>query len=161
QMPRGRFFSLQNGVVTMRKLLVSLLLIGAVSFSARAQAPQHGLKTGYVAFTYTGEVLPGQMDNFRQLVGKVVAAVAQEPGTLMYEWTFRPDGKPFDVVELYQNSDAAAAHVKHVLSLFGKDLGQVQKGVQFVVYGSPDAPAREVLGQLKPVYQAPIDGFTR
>jgi quinol monooxygenase YgiN len=145
----------------MRKLLVSLLLIGAVSVSARAQAPQHGLKTGYIIFAYTGEVLPGQMDNFKQLAPKVIAAVAEEPGTLMYEWTLRPDGKTFDAIELYQNSDAAAAHVKHVLSLFGKDLGQVQKEVQFVVHGAPDAQAKEVLAPLKPVYQAPIEGFTR
>jgi quinol monooxygenase YgiN len=91
----------------MRKFLVSLLIIGAVSLSARAQAPLHGLKTGYVAATYTGEVLPGQMDNFKQLVSKIVAAVAkEEPGTFMYEWTFHPDGKTFDVLEVYQNSDA-------------------------------------------------------
>ncbi len=147
----------------MRKLLVSLLVIGAVSFSAgaQAQAPLHGLKTGYVAATYTGEVLPGQMDNFKQLVGKVVAATAQEPGTLMYEWTFRPDGKTFDVLELYQNSDAVVAHVKHVRSTFGKDLGQVQKAVQLVIYGSPDELAKQVAAQLKPLYGAPIDGFTR
>jgi quinol monooxygenase YgiN len=147
--------------MTMRKLLLSLLLIAAVSLSARAQAPQHGLKTGYVAFTYTGEVLPGKMDDFKQVVSKVIAAVAQEPGTLMYEWTLRPDGKTFDVVEVYQNSDAVVAHVKHVLSTFGKDLGQVQKAVQLVVYGSPEAQAQQVLAQFKPVYQAPIDGFTR
>ncbi len=145
----------------MRKFFVSLLVIGAVSLSAYAQAPQHGLKTGYIAFIYTGEVLPGQMDNFKQLAPKVIAAVAQEPGTLMYEWTLRPDGKTFDAIELYQNSDAAVAHVKHVLSIFGKDLGKVQKEVQFSVHGSPDEPAKQALAQLKPVYQAPIDGFTR
>ena len=145
----------------MRKLLVSLLVIGAVSLSARAQAPLHGLKTGYVAVTYTGEVLPGQMDNFKQLAAKLVAAVAEEPGTLAYEWTFRPDGKTFDVVEIYRSSDAMVAHVKHVLSTFGKDLGQVQKAVQLVVYGSPEAQLKQVLAQFKPVYQAPIDGFTR
>jgi quinol monooxygenase YgiN len=145
----------------MRKLLVSLLAIGALSLSARAQAPQHGLKTGYIVLAYTGEVLPGQMDNFKQVVAKVVAAVAEEPGTLMYEWTLRPDGKTFDVVELYQNSDAVVAHVKHVLPTFGKDLGQVQKEVQFVVHGSPEAQAKEVLASLKPVYQPPIVGFTR
>ena len=43
----------------MRKFLVSLLVIGAASLSASAQAPLHGLKTGYVAAVYTGEVLPG------------------------------------------------------------------------------------------------------
>ena len=145
----------------MRKLLVSLLVIGAVSLSARAQAQLHGLKTGYVAATYTGEVLPGQMDTFKQLATKIVAAVAEEPGTVAYEWSLRPDGKTFDVVEIYQNSDAFVAHVKHVLPTFGKDLGQVQKAVQLIVYGAPEEPLKQVLAQFKPVYQAPIDGFTR
>src|SRR6266446_3522795 len=139
-----------NGGMTMWKLLVPLLVIGAVSFPAGAQtpAPQHGLKTGYIALTYTGEVLPGQIDNFKQVATKVIAAVAQEPGTLMYEWTLRPDQKTFDAVELYQSSDAVVAHVKHVLSEFGKELGQVQKEVQFMVYGSPDAQAKQVLADL-------------
>jgi hypothetical protein len=42
------------------------------------------------------------MDKFKQVAAKVIAAVAQEPGTLMYEWTLRPDGKTFDVTELYK-----------------------------------------------------------
>ena len=109
----------------MRKLLVSMLVIGAVSFSAgaQAQAPLHGLKTGYVAATYTGEVLPGQMDNFKQLVSKVVAATAQKPGTLMYEWTFRPDGKTFDVLasvpELRRRGRARQARPLHLRQRFG------------------------------------------
>ncbi len=49
--------------------------------------------------------------------------MAKEPGTLMYEWSMRPDGKTFDVLELYQNSDAVIAHIKHVLPAFGDDLG--------------------------------------
>ncbi len=53
------------------------------------------------------------------------------------------------------------AHVKHVLSEFGKELGQVQKEVQFMVYGSPDAQAKQVLAELNPVYATPIEGFTR
>ena len=148
----------------MWKLLVPLLVIGAVSFPAGAQtpAPQHGLKTGYIALTYTGEVLPGQMDNFKQVAAKVIAGVAEkEPGTLMYEWSMRSDQKTFDAVELYQSSDAVVAHVKHVLSEFGKELGQVQKEVQFMVYGSPDAQAKQVLADLNPVYATPIEGFTR
>jgi quinol monooxygenase YgiN len=147
----------------MWKLLTPVLTIAALCSPAAAQTPipQHGLKSGYIAWTYTGEVLPGQMDNFKQVASKVVAAVAEEPGTLAYEWTLRPDGKTFDVLEIYQNSDAVVAHVKHVLSTFGKDLGQVQKAVQLVVYGSPDDSAKQVLAQFKPVYQAPIDGFTR
>jgi quinol monooxygenase YgiN len=148
---------------TMWSLLAALLVIGAVSFPAGAQmpAPGHVLTTGYIAATYTGEVLPGQMDNFKQFVPKITAATEQEPGTLMYVWTLRSDEKTFDVVELYQSSDAFVAHVKHVRSEFGKELGQVQKAVQLVVYGSPDAQVKEVLAQLKPVYQTPIEGFIR
>jgi quinol monooxygenase YgiN len=149
----------------MWNLLFSILVAGAVPFSVRAQAqtpaPQHGLKTGYIAFTYTGEVIPGQMDNFKQVAAKVIAAVAQEPGTLMYEWSFRPDQKTFDAVELYQNSDAVIAHVKHVSTEFGKELGQVQKELQLVVYGSPNPQAKEVLAGLNPVYETPIEGFIR
>jgi quinol monooxygenase YgiN len=147
----------------MWHLLVSLLVIGAVAFPAGAQtpAPQHGLKTGYIALIYSGEVLPGQLDNFKQLAPKVIAAVAQEPGTLMYEWSLRPDQKTFDAVELYQNSDAVVAHVKHAGSEFGKELGQVQKQVQFVIYGALDAQAKQVLADFNPVYTTPIAGFIR
>jgi quinol monooxygenase YgiN len=147
----------------MWKSLLSLLAIAVVSFPAGAQtpAPQHGLKAGNIVFLYTGEVLPGQMDNFKRVATKVIAAVAQEPGTLMYEWSLRPDQKTFDAVELYQNSDAAVAHVKHVVSEFGKDLGEVQKELQLVVYGSPDAQAKQALAPLSPVYTTPIEGFVR
>jgi quinol monooxygenase YgiN len=151
-----------------RQALVVTALVSAVCLALSAgpvlagdAAPQHGLKTGYLALTYTGEVLPGQLDHFKQIATKVIAAVAQEPGTLMYEWSFRPDQKTFDVVELYQNSDAGVAHVKHVLAEFGKELGQVQKALHFVVYGAPDAQLKQVLAEFNPVYATPIEGFIR
>jgi quinol monooxygenase YgiN len=55
----------------------------------------------------TGEVLRGQMDNFRKLVTRLVAAVAEEePGTLVYEFSLQPDQKTYNVMEIYQNYDA-------------------------------------------------------
>jgi quinol monooxygenase YgiN len=93
---------------------------------AQTAPPQHGLKTGQIAALYTAEVLPGQMDKFKSLANRIITRVAQEPGTLMYEWSFRPDGKTFDVVELYQNSDALVEHIKH-FSESGDEPGQVQK----------------------------------
>jgi quinol monooxygenase YgiN len=129
---------------------------------AQTPAPEHGLKAGYIATTYTGEVLPGQLDNFKQLVTRLVAAVAaNEPGTLVYEISLRPDQKTYDIIEVYQNSGAVVAHGKHVRAEFGKELGQVRKTVKFVVYGSPDAQAREALAGLNPEYESPIDGFIR
>jgi quinol monooxygenase YgiN len=102
----------------MRNWLISLSALVLVAFPVHAQtaapAPQHGLKAGHIALVVTAEVLPGQMDNFRQLVPRLVAAVAEEPGTLVYEWGFHPDQKTYSLMEVYQNSDALAAHLKHV-----------------------------------------------
>ena len=42
----------------MRNPLLSLLALGTLAIPADAQSPQHGLKTGYIAFNYTAEVLP-------------------------------------------------------------------------------------------------------
>jgi quinol monooxygenase YgiN len=148
----------------MRKLLISLSALVLVAFSVRAQtpAPQRGLKAGYIALVVTGEVLPGQMENFRQLVPKLVAAVAEESGTLVYEWSFHPDQKTYNVMEVYQNSDAIVAHLKHLTSTdFLKELGQVRKTTNAIVFGSPDAQVKEALTRLDPVYTSHIDGFMR
>ena len=145
----------------MRKWILGLLAVAAVSVSAQAQSPEKGLKAGNIIAHYTGEVLPGQMDKFKQVVAKVVAAVAQEPGTLMYEWTLRPDQKTFDVTELYKDSDAVVAHVKHVNGDFGKELGEVQKETGLVIHGSPNEEARKATEGLNPVYQTHIDGFVK
>jgi quinol monooxygenase YgiN len=145
----------------MRKMVLTLLAFGALAVPAYAQVPQKGEKTGYIAATYTGEVLPGQMDKFKQLATAVIAATGQEPGTLMYEWNMRADGKTFDVVEVYQSSDALIAHVNHVVPEFGKTLGEVQKTVSFAIYGTPNEAAKKVIAGFNPIYMTPIDGFTR
>ena len=148
----------------MRKLIFPLIALIPVVFPAGAQTtpPQHGLKAGYIATMFTGEILPGQIDNFKQLVTRRVAAVAaQEPGTLVYEISLQPDGKTYDTVEIYQNSAAVMAHANHVRAEFGKELGQVRKPVKVVVSGSLDVQAKEALAGLNPVYESPIDGFVR
>src|SRR5262245_61801948 len=138
--------------------IASIMLMGSPVY---AQTPQHGLKTGYIATLFTGEVLPGQLDNFKSLVTRLVAAVAKEPDTLVYEISLRPDQKTYDSVEVYRNSGAVLAHAQHVRTDFGKELGQVRKTVSFVVFDSPNAEVKQALGGLSPVYESPIDGFIR
>src|ERR1700745_271337 len=113
----------------IQKLLFSLAALVLVAFPAGAQtpAPQHELKAGYIALMVTGECLPGQMDNFRQLVTRLVAAVAEEPGTLVYEFSLQPDQKTYNVLEVYQNSEGMAAHAKHLSGGFLNELAQVRK----------------------------------
>jgi len=62
-----------NAVITMlqtrrtiRAAAVASGYIASIIFTdlpVDAQPPQYGLKTGYVATLFTGEVLPGQLDN--------------------------------------------------------------------------------------------------
>ena len=147
----------------MRTLSLCVLAAGAIAVPAAAQtqAPQDGSHTDKIVFAYTGEVLPGQEEAFKQLAPKVAAAVEQEPGTMAYEWSMRADGKTFDVVEIYWDSDAVVAHVKDVSSKFGGELGKTQKTLRMVVYGTPDAEARKAIEGLHPEYETPFTGFIR
>ncbi len=147
----------------MRNQVLALFAIGAIALPALAQAQSspRGVSNGNIVQTYTGEVLPGQEEAFKQTVAKVVAAVEKEPGTIAYEWSMRADGKTFDVVEIYQDSKALVAHVNDVVSNFGGDLGKTQKGTKLVVYGSPDAEAKKAIEGLHPEYQTHFAGFIR
>jgi quinol monooxygenase YgiN len=149
----------------MRRLLFSLSALVLVAFPVQAQtpapAPQHGLKAGSIALVVTGEALPGQMDNFRQLVTRLVATVAEEPGTLVYEFSVQPDQKTYNVMEVYRDSDAVLAHGKHLSAALLQELAQVRKTTSAIAFGSPDAQVKEALARLNPVYTSPIDGFIR
>jgi quinol monooxygenase YgiN len=147
-------------MLKLRFSLIVFALVAAVPAVAQAAASQ-GLKAGYIATMFTGEVLPGQMDKFKELAAKVIAAETKEPGTLVYVWSLRPDLKTYDTVEVYEDSDALVAHGKHIVGEFGKELAQVRKPVSFVVFGSPSAQAKQALAGLHPVYETPIDGFVR
>ena len=70
--------------------LFSLIALALAVFPANAQTPdpQRGFKAGYVATLSSGEVLPEQMESFRERTKRVLAAMAEkEPGTLMFEFS--------------------------------------------------------------------------
>jgi quinol monooxygenase YgiN len=144
------------------KLLLSLVALVLPVFPADAQtaAPQRGLKAGYVATLSSGEVLPEQMESFKERTKRVAAAVAEEPGTLMFEFSVQPDGKTVDLLEIYQNAEAFVAHVKHMRAAFGQE-PQLRKPGKIVVFGSPNAEMKEILARRDPVYESYIDGFMR
>ncbi len=147
----------------MRRLLFSLIALALAVFPADAQTPgpQHGFKAGYVATISSGEVLPEQMDNFKKLAKRVAEAVAEEPGTLVFEFSVQPDGKTVDLLEMYQNAEAFVAHVKHMRAQFGQEVAQVRKPGKIVVFGSPDAEMKGIIARRDPVYEFYIDGFMR
>ena len=89
----------------MRNKFLALLGIVGMSLPAAAQntPSHHDNYANPVVFLYTGEVLPGQESSFKGLVSKIVTMVEGESGTISYRWSMRPDGKTFDVVEIYQD----------------------------------------------------------
>lgn len=147
----------------MRKLLFSLSALVLATFPADAQAPSpRGFKAGYVAAVGSGEVLPEQMDNFKRFAKRVAEAVAEESGTLVFEFSVQPDGKTVDLLEIYQNADAFVAHVKHMRATgIAQEAPQLRKPGKIVVFGSPNAELKEILARRDPVYETYIDGFTR
>ena len=147
----------------MQNRFLPLLAVIAIALPAAAQAesPKHGIKAGNIVATYTAEVLPGQDAAFKEMLPRLLASVEQEPGMLMYEWSMRADGKTFDVVEIYQDSNAIVAHLKNAGTNFGADLTKTQKAIKFVIYGNPDAEAKKAIAPLHPEYETPIGGFIR
>jgi hypothetical protein len=84
----------------MRKVLFSLSALVLATFPANAQTPSpRGFKAGYVAAVGSGEVLPERMDNFKKFAKRVADAVAEESGTLVFEFSMQPDGKTVDLLE--------------------------------------------------------------
>ena len=143
--------------------LFSLMVLALAVFPADAQTPdpQRGFKAGYVATLSSGEVLPEQMESFKERTKRVLAAMAEkEPGTLMFEFSVQPDGKTVDLLEVYQNAEAFVAHVKHMRAAFGQE-PQLRKPGKIVVFGSPNAEMKEIIARRDPVYETYIDGFMR
>lgn len=147
----------------MRTILVSVCALAAMTGTAVAQAPiKPAAGSTEMYWDLTVSVPPGNMDKFKQVVAGLVAASKQEPGTLEYEYAVSPDGSTIDIVERYVDSDAVVHHVVDNFGAhFSKDFLGLVKPTHFVVYGVPNAKAKEVLAGFNPVYMTPFDGFTR
>lgn len=142
------------------KLVALLGIVGmALPAAAQNQSTHHDGQATAIIFLYTGEVLPGQEASFKELASKIATTVEGETGTMAYRWNMRPDGKFFDVVEIYRDSQAVQAHIKDVVGKYGEDMGKNWKPVKFVVYGNPDADTKKMLEALHPEYESPFAGF--
>ena len=145
----------------MRNILLAICVLSAMTATVAAQTkPATGSNEVYWVVPFT--VPPGNMDKFKQVEARLVAATKQEPGTLEYEYTASPDNGTVDIVERYVDSDAVVHHVAENFGPnFSKEFLALVKPARFVVYGTPSAKAKEVLGAFNPIYMTPFDGFRR
>lgn len=144
----------------MRTLLVAVAALGATTLSAAAQTAKPSLGSEQVYWVLTVSV--DEMDKFKPIVQQLVTATEKEPGALEYEYTVADDGKTVDIYERYADSKAAIIHLTdNFVPNFSKEFLALAKPTHFVIYGSPTDEFKKVVADFKPIYMAPINGFTR
>ena len=116
----------------------------------------------YVAWMFELKVKKGRADDLRALMREMVDAThANEPGTLMYEWSFNEAGDVLHLYERYAGSAAALTHIGTFSSKFAARFFDILEPKRFVLFGTPNAEVREALapGGAEIVTQAA--GFSR
>jgi quinol monooxygenase YgiN len=144
----------------MRTLVIAMVALGAFSLRAEAQMakPAVGSDQVYWVITFTVD----EMDKFKPIVKKLVAATEKEPGTLQYEYNVGEDQKTVDIYERYTNAHAAHVHVTENFGPnFSKEFMAVAKPARFVVYGAVTDELKKTLADFHPIYMTPLDGFTK
>jgi quinol monooxygenase YgiN len=114
-----------------------------------------------VYWSATFSIPPGKMDNFKQVVAKLVAETKKEPGTLEYEYTTNNEENTVDIIERYRDSNAVIAHVTQTFPKYAKEFLENARPGRVVVYGSPSDEVKKALKDFNPVYFAAFNGFTR
>lgn len=108
------------------------------------------------------DINDGQDEAFRTFVSDMVAATqANEPGTLIYEWSLREDGRHCHVHERYANSDAAMIHLRTFAEHYQSRFFSIFTPVRCLLYGAPTDEVRGILAGLNTQYLAPAGGLAR
>jgi quinol monooxygenase YgiN len=118
-----------------------------------------GMRSEQVYWVFT--VAVDQMDKFKPLVQKLVAATAREPGALQFECNVGEDQKTVDFFERYKDSKAALFHQTESFAPSSKEFFALAKLTRWVIYGAPSDEFKKANEDFHPIYMTPFDGFVR
>ncbi len=108
------------------------------------------------------EIQPGREEDFRTLMGEMVAATSDnEPGALNYEWSTTSDRRRCHIFERYADSAAVMAHMGTFAARFASRFFEILKPLRMDVYGSPDKAVKDAFAGSGPGYLKPVGGFSR
>jgi quinol monooxygenase YgiN len=108
----------------------------------------------------TCAVKPGKFEEFESVVAKLVAMTKTERGSLAYDYSYSDDKSTVQVFESYKDSLAVVEHVEQTFSNFTEAFLDCVDLTSYVVYGTPDAAAREILDGLGSTYMNLMQGYT-
>ena len=108
----------------------------------------------------TATVRPGKFAELTGVVAPLVAATRAEPGSLAYDYSVNQDHSVINIFESYRDSEAVVNHVTKTFSQFAEAFSACVDIDGFVVYGSPDPAAQEILDGFGSLYMTPFEGFT-
>src|ERR1700740_867128 len=102
-----------------------------------------------------------QMDKFKRLIPKLVAATKEEPGALQFEFNIGNDQKTVDIFERYADSKAALFHQTESFAPHAEEFFAVAKLTRWVIYGTPSDEFKKANTDFHPIYMKSLDGFVR
>lgn len=105
-------------------------------------------------------VEPALFDAFAELVGRIVAATREEPGTLSYEYSVNQERTAVHIVERYRTA-ALLGHVERTFTPFADRFLELVTIERLSVYGRTTPEIRAKLDAFGAVYLTVFDGFTR
>jgi len=143
----------------MRAFVIAMLALGALTLRVDAQTVKSAVGNEQVYRVLTVSV--DKMDEFKSLVGNLVAATEKEPGALQYEYNVGDDHKTVDIYERYADSKAGPFHLGQTFPNFSKEFFALAKPTRFVIYGTPTDEFKKAVADFHPVYMTPLDGFIR
>ena len=108
------------------------------------------------------EIQPGREQDFRVLMNEMVTAtLANEPGTLTYEWSISEDGRMCHIFEEYTDSAATLVHLGNFGEKYAARFLEILSPKRFMIYGSPDQQVKDALAAFGAVYMQFAEGFKR
>ncbi len=102
---------------------------------------------------------PGRLDDFEKLTGEMVTATRAETGVLAYQRFISDDQQTVYVHERYENSAAAAGHLRNFAASFGTRYASMVERKRFVVFGDPSDELRTLLDKYGATYHRPFGRF--
>jgi quinol monooxygenase YgiN len=102
-----------------------------------------------------------QMDKFKPLMQKLVAATEKEAGALQFQFNVGDDRKTVDIFERYTDSKAALLHQRESFGPFAKEFFELAKPTRWVMYGTHSDEFKKANADFRPIYMTPFDGFVR